>query len=92
MKISKLLPSLALVTAVIAASSCGKLEDRINSLEQRISELENTRIPSIDEQVASIKRPSGNLKRPTRGFGNTSPRSKRNKRHLKLNSGKPMLL
>ena len=40
MKVTKLLPSLALVTAVIIAS-CGKLEDRINSLEQRISELED---------------------------------------------------
>ena len=68
MKISKLLPSLALVTAVIAASSCGKLEDRINSLEQRISELENTRIPSIDEQVASIKKTIGELEKTDAGL------------------------
>ena len=68
MKISKLLPSLALVTAVIATSSCGKLEDRINSLEQRISELENTRIPSIDEQVASIKKTIGELEKTDAGL------------------------
>ncbi len=68
MKISKLLPSLALVTAFIATSSCGKLEDRINSLEQRISELENTRIPSIDEQVASIKKTIGELEKTDAGL------------------------
>ena len=68
MKISKLLPSLALVTAFIATSSCGKLEDRINSLEQRISELENTRIPSIDEQVASIKKTIGELENTDTGL------------------------
>ena len=68
MKISKLLPSLALVTVVIATSSCGKLEDRINSLEQRISELENTRIPSIDEQVASIKKTIGELEKTDAGL------------------------
>lgn len=68
MKISKLLPLLALVTAVIATSSCGKLEDRINSLEQRISELENTRIPSIDEQVASIKKTIGELEKTDAGL------------------------
>jgi len=68
MKISKLLPSLALVTAVIVASSCGKLEDRINSLEQRISELEDTRIPSIDEQVASIKKTIGELEKTDAGL------------------------
>ena len=67
MKISKLLPSLALVTAVIIAS-CGKLEDRINSLEQRISELEDTRIPSIDEQVASIKKTIGELEKTDAGL------------------------
>ena len=68
MKISKLLLSLALVTAFIATSSCGKLEDRINSLEQRISELENTRIPSIDEQVASIKKTIGELEKTDAGL------------------------
>ena len=68
MKISKLLPSLALVTAFIATSSCGKLEDRINSLEQRISELEDTRIPSIDEQVASIKKTIGELEKTDAGL------------------------
>lgn len=68
MKISKLLPSLALVTAVIATSSCGKLEDRINSLEQRISELENTRIPSIDAQVTSIKKTIGELEKTDAGL------------------------
>ncbi len=67
MKIIKLLPSLALVTAVIVAS-CGKLEDRINSLEQRISELEDTRIPSIDEQVASIKKTIGELEKTDAGL------------------------
>ena len=67
MKISKLLPSFALVTAVVIAS-CGKLEDRINSLEQRISELEDTRIPSIDEQVASIKKTIGELEKTDAGL------------------------
>ena len=68
MKIIKLLSSLALVAAVIATSSCGKLEDRINSLEQRISELEDTRIPSIDEQVASIKKTIEELEKTDAGL------------------------
>ena len=68
MKISKLLPSLALVTAVIATSSCGKLEDRINSLEQRISELEDTRIPSIDEQMTSVQKTIGELEKTDAGL------------------------
>ena len=67
MKRIGLLPSLALVTAVIVAS-CGKLEDRINSLEQRISELEDTRIPSIDEQVASMQKTIGELEKTDAGL------------------------
>ncbi len=68
MKITELLPSLLLVAAVAIASSCGKLEDRINSLEQRISELEDTRIPSIDEQMNSIKKTIWELEKTDAGL------------------------
>ncbi len=68
MKITKLLTSLTLVAAVISASSCGKLEDRINALEQRISELEDTTIPSIDEQVAAIKKTIGDMEKTDEGL------------------------
>ncbi len=67
MKIGKLLLSQALAAAV-AVSSCGKLEDRINSLEQRISELEDTRIPSIDEQMASVRKTIGELEKTDAGL------------------------